>query len=148
MVLEIPPTWVSASNTTGVMSERRSSSSAAVSPAGPAPTTTATLLRPPAFMREKSRVHAPAVVEIPIPPTPRLCMTDRLKAQILVGDHEVKLWIGAYTDQTLARQRRGGGVGRAGAAVRLAHIRQERPIGIHERPQHFGPAANFERRRT
>src|ERR1700722_13480076 len=37
MVLEIPPTWLSVSNSTGVISDLRNNSSAAVSPAGPAP---------------------------------------------------------------------------------------------------------------
>src|ERR1022692_4762680 len=43
-VFEIPPTCVSASKSRGRMSERRSSSRAAVSPAGPAPAMTATFL--------------------------------------------------------------------------------------------------------
>src|ERR1700730_3042711 len=44
-VFEIPPTCVSNSKTWGVISDRRSSSSAAVSPAGPAPTMTADFSR-------------------------------------------------------------------------------------------------------
>src|SRR5665213_3760460 len=41
MVFAMPPTWASASKMMGVISDRRSSSSAAVKPAGPAPARTA-----------------------------------------------------------------------------------------------------------
>src|SRR6202043_2992882 len=41
---DMPPTWPSASKTSGITSDRRSNSSPAVRPAGPAPAMTATFL--------------------------------------------------------------------------------------------------------
>src|SRR5271155_4535175 len=130
MVFEIPPTWLSASKTIGVISERRSNSRAAVSPAGPAPATTAIFLRPWAIIRTASRVHAPAIIEIPVLPRSRLSMTDRVEPDIFSGDYEIELRIAAQADETVPSEGPGRGTRCVAAAVYFMHAGQEPPIGI------------------
>ena len=84
----------------GTIGERRSNSRAAVNPAGPAPATTATL-----FTRTGlATVHDPAIVEVPVLPSPGLGMAQRLEADILRRHDEIQLRITTDAHQPLAGQ--------------------------------------------
>src|ERR1700733_6876200 len=89
------------------MSERLSSSSAAVKPAGPAPAMTAVLpgLHVALLIHVSGRVHVLAVVQVPTIPDARTMMTDGLEAHILFGHHKIQLGIGTDPHQTVVRER-------------------------------------------
>src|SRR5665213_2015122 len=125
------------------MSERRSNSSAAVSPAGPAPAMTATFERLSLEVvviilmvsgtsthlgrpYSRSRVqgaHASAVVEIPVLPRASGRVSNRVKAHVLFRNHKPELRIIAYADQALRGERR---ISRSFLVRRLVIVSQTR----------------------
>src|ERR1700722_12175401 len=152
MVLEMPPTWASASMTMGAISVRLNSSSAAVRPAGPAPAMTAIsfglsvedMICGNQVVR---RSHFSAVIEVPILPSSTVFVTQRIESYIFWRNDKPKLQIRADCDQILGSKRTRSGLFLSPAAG-LSQIGQYLPVRIHERKQNFRTAPNLERGRA
>src|SRR3984893_2438495 len=132
-VLEIPPTCASASNTTGVMSDRRKSSSAAVNPAGPAPAMTAIFC---GLSDEFMRSNQAAIVEIPILPCSGPLMPNPRKADVCGRNDEAERRVRTHLAQVRRSERSCSGICfpfAHGGGTKTGH---DFPVGIHERQQH------------